>query len=103
LHDRWNGIISICLFSHPPGFVEIPAVISASLFISAGNMIHRSGKPVQNIEDFPGFSVFDSITELEMGIAVNTGRVVVGNIGSEKRTKYGAVGAEVNFTGRVES
>ncbi len=40
---------------------------------------------------------------LEMGIAVNTGDVVVGNIGSEKRSKYGAVGMQVNFTGRMES
>ncbi len=40
---------------------------------------------------------------LEMGIAVNTGNVVVGNIGSEKRTKYGLLGAEVNFTGRTET
>jgi hypothetical protein len=38
-----------------------------------------------------------------MGVAVNTGHVVVGNIGSEKRAKYGAVGSQVNFTGRVES
>jgi sigma-B regulation protein RsbU (phosphoserine phosphatase) len=40
---------------------------------------------------------------LEMGIAVNSGNVVVGNIGSERRTKYGVVGALVNFTGRMES
>jgi class 3 adenylate cyclase len=39
---------------------------------------------------------------LEMGIAVNTGEVVVGNIGSEKRAKYGVVGREVNLTGRIE-
>lgn len=45
----------------------------------------------------------DGLPHLEMGVAVNTGKVVVGNIGSEKRAKYGAVGAEVNFTGRVES
>lgn len=45
----------------------------------------------------------EGLPHLEMGAAVNTGRVVVGNIGSEKRTKYGAVGSEVNFTGRVES
>jgi class 3 adenylate cyclase/HAMP domain-containing protein len=45
----------------------------------------------------------DGLPHLEMGVAVNTGTVVVGNIGSEKRTKYGAVGAEINFTGRVES
>ncbi|MFH0824508.1 MAG: adenylate/guanylate cyclase domain-containing protein, partial [Pseudomonadota bacterium] len=43
------------------------------------------------------------LSRLEMGIAVNTGEVVVGNIGSEKRAKYGAVGAQVNFTGRIES
>jgi adenylate cyclase len=38
-----------------------------------------------------------------MGIGVNTGEVVVGNIGSHKRTKYGIVGSHVNLTSRVES
>jgi adenylate cyclase len=38
-----------------------------------------------------------------MGIAVHTGDVVVGNIGSEKRAKYGAVGSHVNVTARIES
>lgn len=45
----------------------------------------------------------DGFPLLEMGVAVNTGRVLVGNIGSEKRTKYGLVGSQVNFTGRIES
>ena len=40
---------------------------------------------------------------LEMGIAVNTGTVVVGNIGSEIRQKFGLVGAAVNVTSRMES
>lgn len=39
---------------------------------------------------------------LEMGIGINTGIVVVGNIGSEKRTKYGIVGSQVNLTYRIE-
>jgi class 3 adenylate cyclase/CheY-like chemotaxis protein len=43
------------------------------------------------------------LPEVEMGIAVNTGPVVVGNIGSAKRTKYGVVGSHVNLTGRIES
>ena len=40
---------------------------------------------------------------LEMGIGINTGEAIVGNIGSEKRTKYGIVGSQVNLTYRIES
>jgi adenylate cyclase len=41
--------------------------------------------------------------QLEMGIGIHTGRVIVGNIGSLRRTKYAAVGSTVNLAGRVES
>ncbi|MCP3873795.1 MAG: adenylate/guanylate cyclase domain-containing protein [Desulfobacteraceae bacterium] len=45
----------------------------------------------------------DGLPSLDMGIGINTGEVILGNIGSERRAKYGAVGSEVNFTGRTES
>ena len=38
-----------------------------------------------------------------MGIAVHSGAVVAGNIGSQDRMKYGVVGPPVNLAGRIES
>lgn len=38
-----------------------------------------------------------------MGIGINTDTAILGNIGSEKRTKYGVLGAAVNLAGRIES
>jgi adenylate cyclase len=40
---------------------------------------------------------------LEMGIGLNTGSVIVGNIGSEVRLKYGIVGTTMNMAARIES
>jgi adenylate cyclase len=40
---------------------------------------------------------------VEMGIGIHSGEVVLGNIGSELRAKYGIVGSTINLTSRVES
>jgi predicted ATPase/class 3 adenylate cyclase/tRNA A-37 threonylcarbamoyl transferase component Bud32 len=40
---------------------------------------------------------------VEMGVSLHSGEVVVGNVGSEKRAKYGVVGRAVNVTARIES
>jgi class 3 adenylate cyclase/HAMP domain-containing protein len=55
------------------------------------------------MEEINRLNEAEGLPHLQMGIAVNTGLVVVGNIGSEKRAKYSVVGSQVNFTGRMES
>ncbi len=55
------------------------------------------------MEDLNRMNQADGLPHLEMGIAVNTGPVVVGNIGSERRSKYSVVGSHVNFASRLEA
>ena len=42
------------------------------------------------------------LPELRMGIGINSGEGVVGNIGSQTRTKYAVVGSVVNMAARIE-
>jgi class 3 adenylate cyclase len=57
----------------------------------------------QAMEEINAANAADGLPHLEMGIAVGTGSVVVGNIGSDIRTKYSVVGSAVNFVARMES
>jgi adenylate cyclase len=45
----------------------------------------------------------EGLPDLEMGIGLNETEVIVGNIGSSKRSKYAVVGSGVNLTSRIES
>jgi len=44
----------------------------------------------------------DGFPAINTGIAINTGDVIAGNIGSERRSKYGFVGHPMNVTSRIE-
>jgi len=54
------------------------------------------------MEEVNAANAREGLPHLEMGIGVSSGEVVVGNIGSELRTKYSVVGSPVNFTSRIE-
>jgi class 3 adenylate cyclase/HAMP domain-containing protein len=45
----------------------------------------------------------EGLSEFQMGIGINVGDAVVGNIGSEVRAKYGIVGSAVNITNRIQA
>jgi len=56
----------------------------------------------QALEGFKKDNLARGLPEVEMGIGIHTGEVIVGNIGTESRAKYGIVGANVNLTDRIQ-
>lgn len=43
-----------------------------------------------------------NLPKIEMGVGINTGVAVVGNIGSKKRMQYSAIGSSVNLSSRIQ-
>jgi len=90
--DEFIGDAILTVFGVPDEHDEDPlravacALAMQNALIELNNELMREGYPA-----------------LEMGIGINTGSVIVGNIGSEIRTKYGIVGASVNMASRIES
>jgi adenylate cyclase len=97
--DRFDGVIDefigdaiLTVFGIPEEKPDDPARAVACALSMQKTLADLNRKLIA--EDLP---------PLEMGIGLNTGPVVVGNLGSEKRTKYGIVGAIVNIASRIES
>ena len=42
------------------------------------------------------------LPQLLMGVGINTGTAVVGNVGSKKRMQYSAIGSSVNLSSRIQ-
>ncbi|MBI2203667.1 MAG: HAMP domain-containing protein [Candidatus Rokubacteria bacterium] len=90
--DEIQGDGILAFFGAPLGAADDPAravacAIEMQLALDGFNAEQRAaGRP-----------------EVGMGIGVNTGEVIIGNIGSEQRTKYGAVGSAINMAYRIES
>ena len=54
------------------------------------------------MEDINALNEAEGLPAISTGIAINTGDVIAGNIGSERRSKYGFVGHPMNVTSRIE-
>jgi adenylate cyclase len=52
--------------------------------------------------DINAVNAREGLPEISTGIALHSGDVIAGNIGSERRSKYGFVGHAMNLTARVE-
>ncbi|MCP4870517.1 MAG: GAF domain-containing protein [Proteobacteria bacterium] len=89
----------------------INAILGDGLFVFFGAPIAQDDAPRQAVRCALAMMLAmeelkagggDDLSKLEMGIGVHTGAAVVGNIGSQARTKYSAIGLDVNLAARIE-
>jgi adenylate cyclase len=110
LLNRYLGCMTEVIIAHRGTIIEF---LGDAILVVFGAPLRNVDDPERAVRcaiamqramlDFNAQSVADGIPALEMGIAVNTGKVVAGNIGSESHVKYGVVGEPVNLTARLES
>lgn len=90
--DKFIGDAAMVLFNAPLDLEDHPLWA-----VKAAQAITREGAALQKkVLEMAGVT-------LHFGIGINTGDAVVGNIGSENRMDYTAIGDAVNLAARLES
>lgn len=54
------------------------------------------------MKDINAWNQQEGLPVIEMGIGINTGKAVVGNIGSSSRKKFTCIGGTINLSSRIE-
>ncbi|NQX88397.1 MAG: response regulator [Halioglobus sp.] len=89
--DEFIGDAILAVFGAPQrGCDDEDRAVQCALAMQAAML------EINTINEAEGFP------KLHTGIAINTGDVIAGNIGSERRSKYGFVGHAMNVTSRIE-
>jgi adenylate cyclase len=69
----------------------------------AGNAVASALEMQLSMEQVNAWNQEKGFPALEMGVGINSGDTIVGNIGSQKTMKYNVIGKHVNLCSRVET
>ncbi len=91
--DKYIGDSVMALFGAPACHVEQDPInaVNAAIQMQQGMRLVNKKLTVRGLPN------------IKIGIGINTGRVIVGEIGSEKQMNYTAIGDAVNLAARLES
>lgn len=88
--DKFVGSKILCLFGAPISYID-----------NAKNAVYCALNIINKLKDFNEKYRDKLGCEITIGIAINLGEVVIGNIGSEEHISYTAIGDTVNTASRM--
>jgi len=92
---RYNGFVDSLIGD------EIFAIFGISNNHHADDACNAALECLKSLDEFN--MRLDSHLKLDVGIGINSGKVILGNIGSKYRLKFTALGDNVNLASRMES
>jgi adenylate cyclase len=98
--EKYRGII---VDFHGDSVLVFFNGIEPDVCVGAANAVKCAVEMQHELDSVSRQNIRDGLPALSMGIGIHTGEVIVGNIGSETRAKYGIVGSAVNETDRIQS
>jgi adenylate cyclase len=98
--EKYRGII---VDFHGDSILVFFNGIEPDIAISAGSAVKCAIEMQHELAWVSEQNLRDGLPGLSMGVGIHVGEVIVGNIGSETRAKYGIVGSAVNETDRIQS
>jgi len=107
--NRYLGAMTDIILAHQGTIDEFIGDAILSVFGApqhrdddADRAVHCALAMQEAMADINRANEADGLPAVATGIALNTGKVIAGNIGSERRSKYGFVGHPMNVTSRIE-
>lgn len=94
LVNKFGGDSTLAIYGAP---VSLPPAESARRALEAALLLRERLAEFNDVRQLMGQ------TAIRIGIGINTGEVVTGNIGSEERFEYTVIGDTVNVASRVQS
>jgi len=98
--EKYRGII---VDFHGDSILVFFNGIEPDVGVGAANAVKCATEMQHELASVSEQNLRDGLPAVSMGIGIHTGEVIVGNIGSEARAKYGIVGSAVNETDRIQS
>lgn len=90
--DKFGGDAIMAVWGVPASFKD-EALLAVTAAVEMQNALYLFNRELIN----------EGRTDIQMGIGLNSGSFVAGNLGSEQRMEYTVIGDQVNLAQRVES